>query len=142
MRLEQPNENSKYLFELIYKKGHYKITNENILLLLNEFSEEFDNLSFETTNYSAIQNSKCEPLIKYINEEIDNYIENVYLKLENNVIEDEESLKLLLNNDKLDSKLKLKIIEKVETKISDLSFINDIEVKKHLLINNKVVPNN
>jgi dephospho-CoA kinase len=140
LRLEQPNENSKYLFELIYKKGHYKITNENILLLLNEFSEEFDNLSFETTNYSAIQNSKCEPLIKYINEEIDNYIENVYLKLENNVIEDEESLKLLLNNDKLDSKLKLKIIEKVETKISDLSSINDIEVKKYLLIENKVVP--
>lgn len=61
--------------------------------LLNEFSEEFDNLSFETSNYSAIQHSKCEPLIKYINEEIDNYIENVYLKLENNVIEDEESLK-------------------------------------------------
>ena len=125
---------------MIYKKGNYKITNENILLLLNEFSEEFDNLSFETSNYSAIQHSKCEPLIKYINEEIDTYIENVYLKLENNVIEDEESLKLLLNNDKLDSKLKLKIIEKVETKISDLSSINDIEVKKHLLIENKVVP--
>jgi dephospho-CoA kinase len=140
IKLEKPIENVKYLFELIYKKGNYKITNENILLLLNEFSEEFDNLSFETSNYSAIQHSKCEPLIKYINEEIDTYIENVYLKLENNVIEDEESLKLLLNNDKLDSKLKLKIIEKVETKISDLSSINDIEVKKHLLIENKVVP--
>lgn len=34
----------------------------------------------------------------------------------------------------------MKIIEKVETKISDLSSINDIEVKKHLLIENKVVP--
>ena len=140
IKLEKPIENGKHLFELIYKKGHYKITNENILLLLNEFSEEFDNLSFETTNYSAIQHSKCESLIKYINEEINTYVENVYLKLENNVNEDEESLKLLLNNDKLDSKLKLKIIEKVETKISDFSSIKDLEVKKQLLINNKVVP--
>ncbi|MDY3324566.1 hypothetical protein PG637_02625 [Riemerella anatipestifer] len=140
IQLEKPTKNGKNLFKFIYEKGHYKITIENILILLNEFGEKFGNLSFETTNYSAIQHSKCEPLIKYINENIDTYVENVYLKLEKNVKEDEESLKLLLNNDKLNSKLKWKIIEKVETKISELSSIKDIEVKKHLLINNKVVP--
>ncbi|WMC08199.1 MAG: hypothetical protein PQ275_28180 [Elizabethkingia anophelis] len=140
LRLEKPNENKKYLFELIYNKGYYKITIENILLILNEFCDKVDNLLFETSNYKAIINSNCEPLMKYITDKINEYVENVYLSLENNVNEDEESLKLLLNDNKLDSKLKLKIIEKVETKISDLSSIKDIEVKKQLLLNNKVLP--
>lgn len=34
IKLEKPIENVKYLFELIYKKGNYKITNENILLFI------------------------------------------------------------------------------------------------------------
>ena len=140
LRLEKPNENKKYLFELIYNKGHYKITTENILLLLNEFCDKVDDLPFETSNYNAMIISNCEPLLKYINDEINTYVENVYLKLENNVNEDEESLKMLLNNEDLDIKLKFKIIEKLNTKILDLSSIKDKEVKEKLLINNKVVP--
>ncbi|KAB1230850.1 YobI family P-loop NTPase [Chryseobacterium viscerum] len=140
LRLEKPNENKKYLFELIYNKGYYKITTENILLLLNEFCDKVDDLPFETSNYNAMIISNCEPLLTYINEELNTYVENVYLKLENNLNEDEESLKMLLNNEDLDIKLKFKIIEKVNTKILDLSSIEDKEVKEKLLINNKVVP--
>lgn len=140
LRLEKPNENKKYLFELIYNNGHYKITTENILLLLSEFCDKVDDLPFETSNYNAMIISNCEPLLKYINHEINTYVENVYLKLENNVNEDEESLKMLLNNEDLDIKLKFKIIEKLNTKILDLSSLKEKEVKEKLLINNKVVP--
>lgn len=141
-KLEDPKEETKKLFKYVYENNHYEINKENLLQMLLIYGhDKIDILNnIEKSNYSAIINSKCEFLIKYINSEINTYVENIYLKLDLNINEDEESLKVLLNNDKLDSKLKLKIIEKVETKISDLSSIKDIEVKKQLLINNKVVP--
>lgn len=47
----------------------------------------------------------------------------------------------LLNNEKLDEKLKVKIIQKVETKVSDLNKIKKLEIKIELLTNNKITPN-
>lgn len=62
------------------------------------------------------------------------------MKLEDNNLEDEVNLIELLSNEDLDDKLKIKIIQKVETKITDLSSIDELEIKKQLLINNKVIP--
>ncbi|WP_225370222.1 hypothetical protein [Methanobrevibacter arboriphilus] len=85
--------------------------------------------------------SNCDNLIKYIENEISEYINNVYLKLENNTKENENCLIELLNNEYLDIKEKESIIKQVETKILNLSNINDNEVKDLLLNNSKLIPN-
>lgn len=84
---------------------------------------------FETSNYGTILQSNCKPLIDYINSKINTYVEDVYLKLEQNISESEKSLLELLNNADLEDKLKIKIIQKVDTLISNLSDIDDIEIK-------------
>jgi hypothetical protein len=137
-KLDNPTEENRELFDFVYRNSNYEINIGNLMQMFELYNEK-ENL-FETSNYSTIQNSNCKPLIEYVNSEINLYVKNVYLKLEQNKFEEEESLKRLLNNEKLEGKLIFEIIEKVETKISDLSTINNKIDKGVLLKENKVVP--
>lgn len=135
--LENPNNETKELFEFVFNNNHYEINQKNLFQMFKLYGEK--ELSFEIANYSAIQNSNSKPLIEYINSNINIYVEKVYLKLEQNKSDNEDSLLGLLNNGELDNKLKIKIIQKVETLVTDLNKIENIDVKKQLLINHKIV---
>lgn len=139
-KLDNPTEETKELFDFIYNNNNYEINKENLLQKLKIYGENLNNLDFETSNYLTIQTSNCEPLINYINSEINIYVEKVYLKIEQNKLEDEGSLVELINNIDLDIKLKKKIIQKIETKINNLNEIEDKEIKTVLLTQNVVVP--
>ncbi|MCZ8330702.1 MAG: hypothetical protein O9282_05260 [Flavobacterium sp.] len=139
--LENPNNETKELFNFVFNNSYYQINKGNILQMITLYGSINDENNFETSNYGTILQSNCKPLIDYINSNINTYLEDVYLKLEQNISESEESLLELLNNADLEDKLKIKIIQKVETHISDLSNIEDIEIKKQLLTNLKVVAN-
>jgi ABC-type lipoprotein export system ATPase subunit len=137
-QLDNPTKETKELFDFVYNNSSYEINKDNLLQMIKIYG--VNNNLFETSNYSTILNSNCKPLTEYINSEIDTYVKNVYLKLEQNKFEEEDSLKKLLNNKKLEGLLLFEIIEKIETKISDLSTINNKIVKGVLLRENKVVP--
>lgn len=140
-KLENPNEESEKLFDYVYNNNHYRINKDNLLQMFLLFGNEKTDEKFNRSNYSTILNSESKPLIDYINSNIKTYVDDVYLKLENNKLEYENSLIKLLNDEDLSIKSKVKIIQKVETKVSDLKKINDVEIKTQLLINNKVTPN-
>lgn len=141
-KLDNPNEYSVKLFNYVYNNNLYKINKNNVLQMLLIFAKEDTVKDFEHSNYSTILKSDCKPLIDYINSNIASYVENIYLKLEKNKLEEEETLLKLLNfnNEHLDHKLKIKIIQLIDTKISDIAKINQFEIKTQLLINNKVAP--
>lgn len=139
--LENPNNETKELFNFVFNNSYYQINKGNILQMITLYGNVDDENDFETSNYGTILQSNCKPLIDYINSNINTYVEDVYLKLEQNISESEESLLELLNNVDLEDKLKIKIIQKLDTLISDLSNIEDIEIKKQLLTNLKVVAN-
>ena len=80
-------------------------------------------------------------LASYIDSNISEYINNVYLKLGSNTQEKEDCLIILLNNEDLDIKKKEAIIQKVETKISTLLEIGTKEVEDLLFENSKLQPN-
>lgn len=139
--LENPNDETKELFEYVYNNNYYQINKVNLLQMVKLFGNIETENDFEISNYTTILQSNCNPLIEYINSNINTYVEDVYLKLEQNKSENEDILLKLLNNENLEDKLKIKIILKVETIISDLSKIENIETKKQLLINHKIVAN-
>ncbi|SHO74021.1 YobI family P-loop NTPase [Flavobacterium cucumis] len=139
--LENPNNETKKLFDFVYENNHYKINIVNLKQMIYLYGKKEENDVFETSNYFTILNSNCVPLIDYINSNINTYIEDVYLKLDLNNYENEDALIELLNNEELEDKLKFKIIQKIETLISDISKIENFEIKKQLLINLKVIAN-
>lgn len=125
------------IFKYVYQNNHYKINKENIFQMIRHFGVDNSNDRFENSNYTTILQSNCKPLIDYINSNINMYVESIYLKLEQNISDNEDSLLKLLNNENLDDKLKVKIVQKTDTLISDLGKIENIEIKKQLLNNLK-----
>ncbi|SEQ59746.1 YobI family P-loop NTPase [Flavobacterium frigoris] len=137
-KLDNPTEKTQGSFDLVYNNNNYEINNNNLIQMLQQYGE--GKINFEIFNYSTIIYSNCQPLIEYVNIEINDYVRNVYLKLEQRKIESEVSLLILLNNRDLDFSLKSDIIVNVETKITDLNSINSRVLKKVLLRADKVVP--
>lgn len=129
------------LYEYIYLNIHYEINESNISQMISKFSENYNEIDFKQANYSAVLISDCYPLIEYMNSNINLYVENVYLKLKDNKFDTEQYIRKLLNDNNLKDSFKFKIIQRIETKISELKNIKDLGTKSLLLINNKVIPN-
>ncbi len=129
------------LLNFIFENNHYEINFEmiNNYIFLNPYMNDFKNLS-DSMNYTLILKSKTDNLINYIQENIEQYVKNVLLKLENNTKEIKYYYLSLLNNKDLSIELKNKVIKKIETKIEDLKEVNDIETQNILLKNNKIEP--
>lgn len=139
-KINDPNENTKLLLDHIHKNRNYQINKHNILLMLKIYGNGINEDIFERSNYSTIIDSNCTSVIEYIKSDINTYVENLYLNIEENKFEKEEGLIDLLNNGELSVELKSKIVQKVTTKISDINDIRDVETKRVLLVNNKVIP--
>lgn len=126
-------------FEFVCKGNYYHINSDMFMLILI-YKKPFDKNTFETQNLSAILKSDYKPLIDYINANIMTYIDNVYLKLLSNQDEPEEILLQLINNKTIPLDKKIFIIQKSTTKLSTLDNVNDIEVKRVLMKDSKVLP--
>ena len=134
-----PHDMSSDMLDYIYQNNHYSIKTD-LLKFLIQTKGNFNPQDFDTRNYYSVKNSECDSLINYINENIINYITNVYLKIKTNTKEDEECLVELLNNEKLSKIDKIEIIQKEETIISDLEKIDTVEIENILLQYSKVKP--
>lgn len=140
-KLDYPNEETRRLFDTVYRNNHYLLNEHNILQMLTIYAKEHQVEKFYSSNYSAILGSECKPLIDYINSSKMHYVEEVYLALENNNYEDESNLILLLNDEDITIQSKASIIKKVETRVVDLSSIIQFDVKTELLECKKLIPN-
>lgn len=137
--LELPNGVNDELFKYIYENDHYSINIHNITLLLNKLYEGHSD-GIASSNYTTILNSNCEPLKRYIEEFLVDYLERVFLKLPNNTNENQNTLLLLLNNEQLDHNIKIKILQKQQTKIQNIIDTEDWLINYELFKNNKIEP--
>ncbi|WP_447637223.1 YobI family P-loop NTPase [Flavobacterium microcysteis] len=130
---------SDEMLSFIYKGSHYQLNIEMVFYLIKKFGE-FNQVEFDNSNYFAVKTSKADQLIQYVEKNINNYIENVYLKISTNVNEKEEHLIALLNNKNIKIDNKEYIISQIKTKITKLSTIDQFELYSILLENNKLIP--
>lgn len=137
--LDQPTENTRDLFNYVYENNHYEINVNNIILMAKNATLDEIEENLLKANYTTILTNGYTNLINYIESDINNYVKNVLLKLPNNDSESEELIIELLNNSDLRDELKFDIIKKQKLIFSDLSEIQNIEVQKNILHNNKVL---
>jgi len=130
---------SANLTKFVYEGNYYQITTQMIEKVIKQ-TGKFNRSEFDSANYDAIKKSESTFLIKYIEDNIDSYINNVYLSLPDNHKEPETRLITLLNNEKIKLENRIKLINAVHTKIEDLSFIHVEGMREPLLANNKVEP--
>ncbi len=112
-----------------------------IELFTSRYSQnKFDLELLKTANYTTIKNSGASKLIKFIDLNIELYIQEVFLKLENNCKESEEIIIELLNDNYEDfgPELTIEIIDKNQTPIQDISNITHPELWTSLLQKDKI----
>jgi len=132
---------TKDLFNYVYENHHYQINEDNLELMIVEYSTEIELGDLKKANYNSILKSKCNPLIANIEGNINDYVKYVFLKLEANSDEPEESFISLLNNISLNKNLKQEIINKCNFRITSISDITDSEIKTALIESNMIIPN-
>lgn len=127
------------ILDFIYENNHYDF-NEKIVREIVKKYGEFEQVSFDNSNYSSLKNSKSDSLINYIEANINNYIKNIYLNIDTNINEEQKAYLELLNHSDLSLKLKKEVIKKVVTKISEISLIKDDNLLPYTIENNKIEP--
>lgn len=138
LNLIQPESGNK-VFDFIYENNLYRINYDTVkLFVIAKGMIENENF-LETENYTTIISSGTKPLIKYINDNIQTYISNVFLQIPDNTKESEESILFLLNNDGVKIEDKRKIVDKSENKIQALSSVQSQELKGYIIAASKVV---
>ncbi len=107
------NKDNITLLDFIYENEVYELNRPMIEFMVvikgNITGKKIENLKF--ANYSTILDSGCQNLIKYIDENIETYITNVFLNAEN-VNEEEPVVLQFLNNKQIQNESKLLIIER------------------------------
>lgn len=109
------------LINYIYQNNLYKINVENILFIMMHFYQIKNKKIITTSNYSRISSLPNEPLAKYIQDNIEDYIKSVFMLLKDNSGEDEESIIELMNNKIIPLGIRENIL------ISRKSIVSDIE---------------
>lgn len=127
------------LLEFIYENSFYQIDISIIVPIIKKFGK-FDQVAFDNSNYTAILKSECPYLIECVESNIKLYIEGLYLYIETNVNEEEDSYIKLLNNKEIDFDNKIQLIQKINTRITTLSSVKDTSVYPILFSENKVIP--
>ncbi len=130
----------KELFRFVYKNNFYEINQRMIEVIIKIIDEEGVNKieDLKTANYTTIKESSCESLINYVDENINEYIENVFLRLENNNYESEEIVINLLNREEIKQKNKEAIIDKQDTLITYIIEVNSKELWSKLIQDSKI----
>jgi len=149
-QLGYKTDETKELHDFVYKNRYYKINLDNISVILESYHKDTKVSGhggtlpeiFETKNYETVLNSDCNHLLEYLNEFFNEYVKKAYLKID---VDNEEKENILteyfLNNDSLNSDLKIRIINKTKTIFNNLSKVVNIETKRTLIQLNKIEPN-
>lgn len=109
------------IFKYIYEGNFYKI---NVNMIENIIGKTFTS-ELSKYNYTTIIDFKKEKLIKYIEDNIEMYLEEVFFKLDNNTKESEKTVLELLKNPNISNTYKKDIIKKEDVLIGSLLDIDE-----------------
>ncbi len=124
-----------YKFLKCYLKYYEYMSVDNLKIVLNV---EEDCEQFERRNYTYIMQSNKKEIEERIVNNLDLYIENVYLKLSQSY-ESEEVIANFLSNETIKEENKIGIITKTDFKFAKLKDINE-KFYKQLLFEAKIEP--
>lgn len=126
------------LGEYILNNNCYEI-NENTMKTILKSKYGVSDKDIKNKNYTSIIQTNNNEVIKYIDENINEYVSNILLK-ENIMINDnEEDIIKLFNTKGLEASIKEELIKKMNLTIKDIEKVEK-EMWKTLLENNKVYP--
>lgn len=124
---------NKGLFRAVYENDLYQLNYSLIALMLEYIYEIKDYEAYNTKNYTLVMSMPEEPLAKYVQENINEYI-NIIVESCNQGINDEEDIALsIINNESIENSSKQRYVELLTTPIHNLIDIEDKEIWDQVL---------
>ena len=117
------------LFAYIYENNNYvlnKLMIEQFIYVKYASRIDIEEELYTKHLTTIKQLDTDKKLIENIEKNINNYIKNIFLQIDTNAQEGQDTIIWLLNNDELEEALKFNIIQKEETILDDLSKIDKI----------------
>jgi hypothetical protein len=105
------------LFQAIYQKSLYAINVSNISLILNKVYEIPENTFLWNHNYSLVCSKPNEPLLKYLNNNIETYFDLMIKSCKSQISDNEDTVIEFLNNKNIDDERKLQYIAILHTHV-------------------------
>lgn len=138
-KLDLPEESQKPLYDFLFDNYAYSLNEHNVSIQIATYKGDYNSL--KTAHYTTILKSGLPKLKLYIDTNINYYIENVLLNINENTGEEEQTLIELLNNKELSLDLKTQLLKKQKCVINLIESIENIEVKGIVFSHNKLTPN-
>lgn len=129
----------KELFQAVYQHNFYIISFGMVCLMLKTIYNCLEDLDLKHKNYTVILSKPNEPLVYYVQENINDYVEEILSHCDGEISDSEETAVKLLNNAELDTALKENYINKLTTPIQYLLDIGEATLWPELLGCNLVV---
>lgn len=134
--------NNIEISNFIFENSHYALNLEMVNRIIfnkcaprSEIEDDLNNAHLTTVKSKLVKGT--EIITKYIDVNINEYIENVFLKIDSNTQESKEVVIELLNNSELNENFKVQIIEKEEVKIVHIDSV-DVSLWEELVKYNKI----
>lgn len=128
------------MFKIMYEKNIYSLNLNNIeVIILNIYGID-KNIDIMPNLYSIISSNEDQPLSRYVEENIVEYLE-MYLSSDVETITDSETNVIkILNLNNIKKEIKVMYVKKLTTKIRDISSVTDIYILNNLF-EEKVIVN-
>lgn len=129
---------NKNLFNSIYQNSLYEINFNHIKLILEEVYKIECVEDIYGRNYTSILSQPNSPLVQYIQQNMNSYIECVLANIQGAINDEENEAVLILNNDSIEMNNKQQYIEYLKTCITLINDITDKSLWKVLIDKNLV----
>lgn len=117
--------------ELIYEHNLYALNPDNVEQALIMFATNgMDPKQIKIANKTTINASDCEPLKKYVDDDIETYVDKVLLAINENTQESLETIIELLNHSNINDDLKERMIAKQAFKLETVDEVDYKWVKR------------
>ncbi|ALM08821.1 hypothetical protein SB49_14215 [Sediminicola sp. YIK13] len=128
--ISELNYNNEFLYDYVLTNDSYEIKYTNLLAITTDEGKSEED--FRSSNYTTLRHLENKLPLAYIEKNIETYVTNVFLTLENTK-ETEDALISLLNNSDLIIPTRKLILETTATVFQNLSDFDDIEIKEEIL---------
>lgn len=124
---------NKKIFDEVYKNNLYKISFENISLMLKMQYGIKSDYDIMHKNYTLIKGQEHSPLAGYISENMPEYIEIILNNCSGKIEDDECMVISLLNNNEVEIEIKKRYIGMLCTTITDIEQVNESNLWTELM---------
>ncbi|MGB6127423.1 MAG: hypothetical protein WBG30_01620 [Psychrilyobacter sp.] len=127
------------MFDYIYENDCYQFNKKMINQIIFDKGNEGLKEELETAHLTTTRERKdLEEIKNYIEKNINEYIEKVFLKIENNTEESMGTIIWLLNNDDISGENKIEVIRKENQKIDNITKVNNSELWSEIVEHNRI----